>query len=364
MKGRQPTKEERVGFAPNAPLQRGRKRSQRFADVSKEIETWLNAVIRNYYNSDPGRGKASEPGKLELARQTIECWWYLYKELMLWAQSHIVGYEWALRHPESFDKLLKELKLDRVTEDSHLFELIGIAHVANKVNPLDPVYLKVEDVLESLDDDGLDDVELREIILELHTARSTESSFWRFPLQQALRGLNLGEVLPLFEPENIKRQGSPTQLQYWKARALSHVYFLVGKGMKKRIALEQVGSGIGQSVETLRTWEKEALRDEDRLFHLHCAQAAGEFERRPELTADQRKDIIASMGLWRHRNMDAGQMAGYEAKEVGRLSLDDIRNGINSARRARPGDAKIGSPTRKMGVESAEPTPRKGRQNQ
>ena len=44
---------------------------------------------------DPARGEASEARKLEQARQAIELWWYLYRYLMLWAQSQIVGYEWA-----------------------------------------------------------------------------------------------------------------------------------------------------------------------------------------------------------------------------------------------------------------------------
>ena len=73
--------------------------SQRYPDLRKNelFKSTLDALIRNYKDSDPVLGPASEEGKLERARQTVELSWYLYRHLAVWAQNQIVGYLWALK---------------------------------------------------------------------------------------------------------------------------------------------------------------------------------------------------------------------------------------------------------------------------
>ena len=169
--------------------------SQRYKNVRKEMKIWLDALVRIYEATDPALGEVSEERKLEQARQAIELWWYLYRYLMLWAQSQIVGYEWATQNPDALEKLAKRLKLQTVSQDSHLLEYIGLTHVFNLVNDFDPYLERVANVLEGMGDAWtLEDETLRLIIRELLVSRSTESSFWRFPLQQALYSLNLGKL--------------------------------------------------------------------------------------------------------------------------------------------------------------------------
>lgn len=111
-------------------------------------------------------------------------------------------------------------------------------------------------------------------------SRSTESSFWRFPLQQSLYALNLGEAQLILRPAAVKKQGSPTNLLFWKARALCQVHFKIGQGIKKYVALQDVANSLGQSVETLRSWEKSLLLDEDFADNFYASSVAG---RHPEI---------------------------------------------------------------------------------
>ena len=88
----------------------------------------------------------------------------------------------------------------------------------------------------------LEDETLRLIIRELLVSRSTESSFWQFPLQQSLYALDLGESQSILRPAAVKKQGSPTNLLIWKARALCQVHFKIGQGIKKYVAMQDVAN--------------------------------------------------------------------------------------------------------------------------
>lgn len=61
---------------------------------------------------------------------------------------------------------------------------------------------------------------------------------------------------------NGSRRGKPFQLDWRRAIAISHVYYLWGQGIKKHVALERIGKALAVSVETLRDWEKHLAVDD------------------------------------------------------------------------------------------------------
>jgi hypothetical protein len=126
--------------------------------------------------------------------------------------------------------------------------------------------------------DDLSDEALRRIIVRLLLSTDANSSFWRFPIQEAFRALNAGERDDFCGPAKARRRGRPYRLDCCRAVAISHVYYLWGQGIKKHIALERVGKALAVSVETLRDWEK-SLRVDDWFSREWTAAAlAGEFE--------------------------------------------------------------------------------------
>jgi hypothetical protein len=179
------------------------------------------------------------------------------------------------------------------------------------------------------------DPPLRPIIRELVASRSANSSFWRFPLQHAFFALELGEVDDLLKPSEIRRQGNPVALYRWKLLALSHVRFLIGKGLKKFKALEKVAQGVGQSVETLRSWEKAYGFDDDFMMGLRAAELAGELEE--ELDVRPVNKLVEEFGAEYFRHSSDVEYAKLTLRELRAVPLDAIRKGLRTARAAKSG---------------------------
>jgi hypothetical protein len=68
-----------------------------------------------------------------------------------------------------------------------------------------------------------------------------------------------------------------------RADVVAHLHYLMGKGIKKHIALAKIGDRIGASSETIRDWEKKLRSDDWFFFHWESAFLAGQIEDDPEL---------------------------------------------------------------------------------
>jgi integrase len=143
--------------------------SQRNKDIRKDVARYVRALIRLYEATDPVHGPASEENKLEKARRAIELWWYLYGELLLWAQSQIVGYEYGRSNPEFIKKLSKTFERE-ITVDSHILEYIGLGFSWNRPNYGDPMMEKMDKAMEKYNV-GMDTASIRLLIRELLVSR-------------------------------------------------------------------------------------------------------------------------------------------------------------------------------------------------
>ena len=175
----------------------------------------------------------------------------------------------------------------------------------------------------------MSDPPLRRIIQELLVSRSANSSFWRFPLRHALFALELGEVDELVKPSAIRRQGNPVALYRLKLLALSHVRFLMGQGLKKFKALETV-EALGQSSETIRSWEKAYGFDDDFMMALRSAELAGELEK--EIDTRSINEIIEEYGAEYFRHASDVEYAKHTLGELRAIPLDAVREGLRKAR--------------------------------
>jgi hypothetical protein len=281
--------------------------------------------------TDPDRGSASEENKLENARWAIEMWWYVFGELLLWAQSQLAGYEYGRSNPDFMERLSKIFGHE-ITVDSHVLEYIGLGFSWNRVNYDDPMMQQVEEAMEN-SEAGMDEAAIRSLIRELLMSRSANSSFWRFELQSALYALNLGHVDEIFRPEPIRRQGNPVQLLNWRMMALQHVYFHIGKGLKKYRALQLVADALGQSTETLRGWEKAILADDDLMMNVGSAKLAGELE--SGIDQHSIAELIKLYGAEYHRNIADIEYARYALNTIRSTPLEKIREGLRRGRKAK-----------------------------
>ncbi len=242
--------------------------------------------------TDPRKGEVSEEGKHRRALRAVAIWWHVHARLMQWAQSHLIGYEMA-QSDAKIAEVLMSMRGGETSDNSHQHEQLGSLYVWN------PGYVysagddrsgdhwsnTLEQRLREADL-GLEDDVLRRVIVQMLRSLSIDSSVWRFPLSEALNALNRGEVTDFFKPSNGQQPGRrPYMLDRARADAVAHVYYLIGKGIKKRVALFRVGAEVNVSPETVREWEKSLRPDEAFRFLWESAWLAGQIEDDPELAS-------------------------------------------------------------------------------
>lgn len=299
----------------------GHRPSQRRPDIRSHIQPFVTRLVEVYEKTDPCLGSESEKDKLEKARWAISQWWSLFGELLLWAQSQLAGYEYARSNPKFMEELSKTFG-EEITTDFHVLEYIGLLFSWNCVNHNDAIMKHVEDAVKEYGVPEMDFVAARGLIQELLTGLSVNSSFWRFPLRHALYASNLGYLDALLRPAAGRRQGNPVELLRWKVITLQHVYFHIGTGLKKYRALQLVADGLGQSTETLRSWEKSLLSDDKLMRQLEWARLAGALE------SDDKHTISESDPI----NIE---YAKDILRRVRRTPLSKIRDGLRNSRNAK-----------------------------
>lgn len=309
--------------------------SQRRSDIREISAKYVDSLVRLYERTDPAKGEPAAEDKLELARQAISMWWYLWAELMLWAQSHLTGYEMLKSNPKLRERI-ETLLGEEFDSDSHVLEYVGVYFSWNHVNDDDPMLLAIHEIMGEELGISMGDPLLRPIIRELLTARSANSSFWRFPLQEAFFSLDLGEVNDLVKPSEVRRQGDAVALYRWKLLALSHVQYRLGRGQKKYVAQEAVAKAIGQSVETLRSWEKAYSFDDDFVMALWVANLAGKLEQ--ELDRRPLDEIIEDHATEYFRHTSDVEYAKHALAELRANPLEKVREGFFISRTKKNGD--------------------------
>lgn len=248
--------------------------------IREDIQPYIDNLIEIYEETNPDLGEISELEKMENISWATDMWWKLFGDLMGWAQSHLTGYAIMKENPEFIDFLANKLN-KTIHEGSHELEHFGWTYSPNRPDGECEEQKAMELIThdeygEQILPEPLTDSAMRTLIAEILMSRSGTTSFWRMPFQHSMFALNHGEVDSLSSPISERKQGRPYQLRSWKIEAVSQVNFRVGKGFKKYIALEEVGEKIGQSPETLRSWEKEILKnDPDGEVDIFVATLAG-----------------------------------------------------------------------------------------
>jgi hypothetical protein len=246
-------------------------------EVREKARIVLEEIIELYEVSDPFYGHASEAEKLENSRKSVALFWELFDLLGYWAQCQIVAYSRAKCDSE-FSRVVTT-ENDNIHGGSHRLEEIGANFIeAITTNFSDENLNYFSNDREYLFDHGAFSQIMRLFAFEMLASPSSLSQPWRFILQKGLRAMNAGQTDDIFKPLPMRKSGTPFELAEWKHEALLQVYFRSGQGYKKYRALEIVGVGIGQSVDTLRDWEKDAKFNEEYLVELECAHIAGRHE--------------------------------------------------------------------------------------
>lgn len=252
-------------------------------EIREKVSILVEELLELYVTTSPTDSYLSEDDKLENARSAIDIWWHLFDILVFWAQSHLAAYCIG-QEDEKLVKLAMQLD-SNIAADSHILELLGnnlLAEKPEKSLSLDRLATDIFTQSPSVDFGDVPTIlnkqAMRSLLVELMASQSPNSNFWRFEMQRAFKALNQGQIEELFKPTVVNRHGQPFSLNQWKLEAVMQVSYRVGLGIKKFRALEDVANGIGQSPETLRSWEKELGKTEDYSVELICAELAGYYK--------------------------------------------------------------------------------------
>jgi hypothetical protein len=282
-------------------------------EAREKARILLEEILELYDISDPFYGKASEDEKLENARKSISHFWELFDLLGYWAQCHIIAYCRSGFDQEFMSAMIDEN--ENLHTGSHVLEEVGGNLLeAISVNFTDSNLNYFDGEKEYLSKSGALAQILRHFAFEMLSSKSPGSHPWRFILQRGFRAMNSGQTEDIFRPLPVRKSGTPFDLAEWKHEALLQVYFRAGQGYKKYRALEIVGSGIGQSVDTLRDWEKDAKFNEEYLMELQCAHIAGRHE------AEFKAGVDINLGF------DYGTHRGMRIIEIAYGLLETIQN--------------------------------------
>ena len=245
-------------------------------EIREKAYIIVEELIQLYKMTNPKFGSKSEDGKLENARLSISLFWELFDLLGYWAQCQIIAYKRSAVDSEFTSSMIEEN--EGLTTNSHALEEVGDSFLQAMANSFsDPRLNYFESEASHMSHQGRYSQLLRLFLFEMLSSQSTESHPWRFAFQKALRAMNHGQTGELLKPMPVRKTGAPFALSEWKLEALLQIFYRVGKGMKKYRALELVSEAIGQSVDTIRDWEKAAKFDEDYSNELECAELAGRY---------------------------------------------------------------------------------------
>lgn len=250
---------------------------ERDPDIEEKARILLEELIELYRVNDPSCGEPTELEKTDNAYKAIDTFWQLFDLLGYWAQCHLASLaraDFDYEYPAALMDAYPELH-----QDSHELEDAGMRFLTSLATDFsDQDLLQFEDDKEWMETAGRKNQILRQFIFDLLTSQSPASSVWRYPLLRSMRALNDGQYDPLLLPQPRRRIGRAFDLSQWKLEALLQVHYRIGTGWKKYRALETVANGIGQSVETLRDWEKELKADRDYSAEIRSAEIAGKHE--------------------------------------------------------------------------------------
>jgi hypothetical protein len=294
----------------------------------EDVQSLVDALLRNYLSTEPSKGKATEARKFEIAEQTIDLFWRLFDMLGYWAQAQIVGKVWAEANPKLANQLAELWSIaDGIEFDSHVLERFGSEFGQSRGWIGEPIF----DFLASREDldeqTQLSQPVLREAMRRLLCSDPRRSSFWRRPLAEGLKALNFGQIVEPLEPVRSRRRADFFETLALKSEALCRMNFLIGKGIKKHIALEKVAGVLNQSPETLRSWEKLLRDDEEHQADAHAARIAGKFEE--EVRTRSVDELVDKYGDEGFQNIPYWQRAKYQMGRAQHYPLERIRDELN-----------------------------------
>lgn len=209
----------------------------------KKCHCIVDELVALYQETDPAKGKTSENNKQEKALQALNKIGLLSAILTEWAENQIFGAHYHLARSKNGwieDNIVNQHENEIMWNDSELPD-----DLFSSDNHLITERLAIGKILHN-------------------TFGRYGRTGWRLSLSQSLYALNEGQVDWLLTPTNINQKGNAYDLQNLKWAAVRHVYKLKGQGWKKMAAQQKVAESCGTTLNAVKKWEKECIKERDK----------------------------------------------------------------------------------------------------
>lgn len=222
----------------------------------RHVRGLLDQLAELERETDPAGGAATAIRKDLRAFHALRTVGLLADALAGWALDHVYGsarsgFEFVPQQPDGHAEKLEEYREKLALVDDHRHERDGtLAAEAYQVDPL----------------------ALRRALRYLNQAEAIGLPHaGRTMLDEALRALDFGEVLPVFQPASGRRKRQFRELRCM-LDAVCFVEHRYAAGARKSVALEEVGRAYSASPETVNSWGKR-LREPEGLGEMEVVRA-------------------------------------------------------------------------------------------
>jgi len=212
-------------------------------DDIKECHELIDQLVELHNQTNPTHGERSEADKEAKALLALNKVGRISAILTEWAENQLFGSYYHLAQS-------KNGWIDATTVNQHENELMWYS----------------QDLPEDVFSDNRHLQSERLAIGKIlhHTFGRYGRMGWRLSLEDSLYALNEGQVDWLLTPINTSQKGDAYDLQNLKWAAIKHLYILLGKGWKKTAAENYVATECGTNFETIKKWEKRAIKERDK----------------------------------------------------------------------------------------------------
>lgn len=263
----------------------------------------VDELVKLHQETDPKHGAESETDKQEMALQALNKLGVLTGILTEWAECQIFG---AYYHVAKSEKQW----IDEEASNKHENELMWYGN-----NIPDDVFSNDCHLI----------CERLAIGKILHNSFSHYGRMgWRLALEQSLYALNEGQVDWLVTPANKGKKGDAFDLQELKWIAIQHLYKLIGQGIKKMAAESYVADACGVTVDAIKKWEKECVKERDKdkstLNSIKLGSVFIKVERQenPEFSEDT---ILSTAMVWNMNAEKSGDKGHLKNLSFGIISV-------------------------------------------
>jgi hypothetical protein len=300
----------------------------RQTDPARTMQAKADRLVELYRQADPRAGSIGHSDRAALAEEAIEVWWEIYNQFVFWAQCELLGQD-ILQQRFDLLAMLRDRKMLRTDTERRLAEVLGYYFsVADKSKARERLLSMVGgeqlELVKLLAKAGL--AEPGQFVRQLLSPNTKVNAYLDIELRRIVSEIPTRASLTVRDLDS----GFSTDVTNWKLEAVRQVRLLIGRGLRKIVAITEVSSAIRHSIDELQQWERDLVKFSDYENDLFCAELVGEFD--DQLRATHYTNIRNYKFYGSFEGSYNLERATQLARHMRQVRMSDIQQGLRGVR--------------------------------